>query len=173
VRRSWTSLRARVRSLWAASVADRLDIHVTFYRVWREEDGRVWLTWDGKEITGFGDWPFWLRVKPLSAQLNDLDPDGDGWERAIESAKAEGLTDVSRFYEAVETYLDLPIADALTSHEPVVRGLAMLDRRVGKRRLASPDLGGEVNPFVKRLHELRCEAEGIKARTPVSGLQGP
>ena len=60
--------------------------------------------------------------------------------------------------------LSLPIDTALKHKSPLIRGLAILDRRCGKRRL----LGirqGEEHPFIRAMLELRCEAEGMMALT--------
>lgn len=44
--------------------------------------------------------------------------------------------------------------------DPVIRALAVLDARYGKRRLTAFDPVDE-HPLVRRLFYLRCEAEGI------------
>jgi hypothetical protein len=159
----WSKLRTRLRQLMAASVERHLDVHVTLYRYTKEEDGRVWFTWDRVEVARFDDGTFWWRVLPLTDELRALGAD-DAWERAIETANAEANTDVSRFYESALRYLDLPIEDSLASSDFVVRGFAMLDRRVGKRTLASLAEGDEPNPFVRRMLALRRSAEGLDTR---------
>ena len=55
---------------------------------------------------------------------------------------------------------------------PIVRGLAVLDRRCGKRRLATIDAAAE-HPFVQGMFELRCAAEGIKSRIEARAERGP
>jgi hypothetical protein len=42
----------------------------------------------------------------------------------------------------------------------MTRGLAMLDRRVGKRRLVKLDVKNE-HGFIRLCYRLRCEAENI------------
>ena len=61
----------------------------------------------------------------------------------------------------LKAYLRLPIDDALKSDSPLVRGLAVIDRRIGKRRLRSLDAGPHEDSLVRELYRLRCEAEGI------------
>lgn len=57
-------------------------------------------------------------------------------------------------------YLNYSIDEALRSERPVVRALAMLDKRLGKRRLTGMDLS-KATLLVKRFYALRCRAEGI------------
>jgi hypothetical protein len=156
---------ARVRGLWAPSLADQLDLHITRYRYTKEEDGRVWFTWRGTEVAGFDDATFWWRVLPLSEQLRTIGDDvNDSWDRAIQTAQLEGKTDVSRFSASVDDYLSMPIGSALASNDPVVRGMAVVDRRSGKRSLTAPRFAAERHPFVRRMLDLRFEAEGWSSR---------
>ncbi|WP_337170189.1 hypothetical protein [Gemmatimonas aurantiaca] len=53
-------------------------------------------------------------------------------------------------------------ADALASSSPLFRALAVLDARVGKRRLRQLAATPDEHPLVRRLRVLRCEAEGIR-----------
>ena len=63
--------------------------------------------------------------------------------------------------QALSDYLKLSIDDAIKSDNPIIRSLAILDRRFGRRRLAQFDDSKE-HPMVRELYRLRCEAEGIK-----------
>ena len=58
--------------------------------------------------------------------------------------------------------LSLSIERMLKHRSPIVRGLALLDQRCGKRRLARFDAAAE-HPFVQDMLEFRCAAEGIKS----------
>jgi hypothetical protein len=53
----WTKLRSRIRGTLAPSLADRLDIHQARYGS-KEEEGRVWFTWDGEEIASFDSFKY-------------------------------------------------------------------------------------------------------------------
>jgi hypothetical protein len=63
----------------------------------------------------------------------------------------------------LKAYLRLSIDDALKSDTPLVRALAVIDRRAGKRRLRSLEVGPLEHPLVRELFRLRCEAEGISS----------
>jgi hypothetical protein len=47
-----------------------------------------------------------------------------------------------------------------------VRALAIIDRRVGKRRLRMLEVGPLEHPLVRQLYQLRCEAEGVHIQPP-------
>jgi len=68
--------------------------------------------------------------------------------------------------------LSLSVERQLKHRSPIVRGLAVLDRRCGKRRLATIDAAAE-HPFVQGMFELRCAAEGIKSRIEARAERGP
>jgi len=46
----------------------------------------------------------------------------------------------------------------------LIRAFAMLDSRLGKRRLRTLRLANDEHPLVRQFYDLRCEAEGIKAQ---------
>jgi len=60
--------------------------------------------------------------------------------------------------------LSLTVEEMLGHNNPVIRALAIIDARYGKRRLATFDPITE-HQLVQRLYNLRCEAEGIAAHT--------
>jgi len=67
------------------------------------------------------------------------------------------------FLEAAERFLNFPIEESLKSDNPIIKALALIDRRVGKRTLnmlkeSIKDEGELVRYFFK----LRCEAERIQ-----------
>lgn len=68
--------------------------------------------------------------------------------------------------EDLEAYLSMPLEDALVAPSPLVRALAMIDRRFGKRRLRALQFAKNELPLVRALHALRCEAEGIDINAP-------
>jgi hypothetical protein len=60
--------------------------------------------------------------------------------------------------------LSLTVEDMLEHNNPVIRALAIIDARYGKRRLATFAPITE-HQLVQTLHTLRCDAEGIAAPT--------
>lgn len=98
---------------------------------------------------------------PLHEELKGVGVGVDeSWDLALATATRERGPHLSGFYDSVADYLALAATAAVRSPDPVVRALAMIDRRVGKRTLTSHELDGEPHPLVRRFRELRCLAEG-------------
>jgi len=58
--------------------------------------------------------------------------------------------------------LSLAVEEMSEHNNPVIRALAIIDARYGKRRLAAFDPNTE-HPLVQKLHDLRCEVENSGA----------
>ncbi|PZD97275.1 hypothetical protein DNH61_02655 [Paenibacillus sambharensis] len=68
------------------------------------------------------------------------------------------------FIRLLQEYPNLSIQDALQSDVELVKGLALIDRRVGRRKLKTMDCQEFLNSdFLKILYEARCGEEGIGA----------
>lgn len=75
-----------------------------------------------------------------------------------------GIVNVSDVLEAIGIYLSSDIQKSLSSDNPFIRILAVMDRRTGKRTLeemADPSWG-EIPKWAKKFYRLRFEAENIK-----------
>lgn len=81
---------------------------------------------------------------------------------AHELVKKEGIYAQYDFYDSVEEFLNLPIDQALNSEDMVVKILALIDRRVGKRTLIKlrESIENELK-IIQYFYNLRCEAEQI------------
>lgn len=159
--RQWSKFKAGLRERWAPSVRGRLDVHMAMYRALGEEYGRVWFTWDGNEIYSFDDLKTHLRTYRLREQLEELGEDFEAAsEASMKAARSEGQDYVGGFGQSADRFLGLKIGEAVRSDDPIVRGLSMIDRRAGRRTVTSDELQREIHPFVRRLRDLRCEAEG-------------
>lgn len=146
----------------APSMRGRLRLQATRYRRAFDDMGRGWITWDGVEVASFESIPFLIRQGGVRVGLEGLGQDPIA---ASDLAQAitnhEGTFAMWQFTDAVEGYPDLTVDRALASDDAIVRGLAMLDRRLGKRRLRSLDLRVDEIDLVRRLYALRCSAEGL------------
>jgi hypothetical protein len=59
------------------------------------------------------------------------------------------------FGDSLRTYLDLPVEDALKHSDALIRALAMVDRRVGKRRIEELKDRTDSDPLVDTFYKLR------------------
>ena len=75
--------------------------------------------------------------------------------------KAEGILAQYDFFDALEKYVNSPIDASLRSCDLVVKNLAIVDRRVGKRTLQRLSNTIECeNENIQYFFKLRCDAEG-------------
>jgi hypothetical protein len=128
-------VRSHFEALLAPSVASELSLKMARYRINDHFPRRLWFEFHGVEVFRAGDYSKWphLDWHPGSYELVAL---------PIDSPYPEQL--IYRCYYAAEAcealirdYPNLSIDQALHHPEEFVRGLAMLDRRIGRRRIAS------------------------------------
>jgi hypothetical protein len=160
--RQWSVIRAHFEPFLAPSVASHVGLHVARYHHSHDSEGRGWIAWDKEQIASFEYLTVQVRAYRLERELVELGKTPkDARSDAIRLMGAQGLYDVYAFFDAVEDYPGLSIDQALAAELPITRGLAMLDRRLGKRRLRHLMAAPDSSAFVRRLFELRCQAEGL------------
>jgi hypothetical protein len=79
---------------------------------------------------------------------------------AHEELASEGKFNQYTFYESLDEYCNNSIDQSLVSDNLLIRCLAMLDPRLGKRRLRSIDLSKESEKVVD-FFRIRRECEGL------------
>jgi hypothetical protein len=79
----------------------------------------------------------------------------------MEVTRQQGVMTQAEAYRTLEAYLDLAIDDAMSSDNVLTRALAMLDGRLGKRRLRALRLAPDAHPLVRELFALRCAGEKV------------
>ena len=106
-----------------------------------------WLIENGRREKGYGLQDYWSGFFDLLA--------------AVPPESRTAYTD-EEFREALEIYRNQPIADSICAANPIVRMFALLDRRVGKRRLLTlQDALCKDPAWLTRFYPLRIEAEKI------------
>lgn len=70
-------------------------------------------------------------------------------------------TSGSYFMEVCWGFSNLNIGDTLTSENPIINALAMIDKRLGKRRLKKINITG-LHPLALILLNLRLDCEKLK-----------
>ena len=77
-------------------------------------------------------------------------------------ALEQGTFDQKAFYEAFGIFDNQSIEKSLVSKNPLVRILALLDRRLGKRRLLALEKSMEQElDWVRAFYVIRMQAEGL------------
>jgi hypothetical protein len=121
-------------------------LRTTRYEKAHDRFGRSWITVDGREVANMSNY------LPCGNSVADGHP--DRFNAGVFAGYDLPL--------AMREYLVLSIDDAIASPNPLIRALAVLDRRVGERRLARIDPASEV-PIVRELLALRRGARGEPA----------
>jgi hypothetical protein len=150
---------------FAPSVRGRVELFQTRYRRAADRFGEAWLVLDGKRRFSWGDATFIQAesaayAAPYYARMPILESN----QTVLADLEARGATMRWQLNVILLDALNLSIDLMLKHRSPVVRGLAVLDRRFGKRRLLVLNPATE-HPFVRSMFEFRCDAEGIRALT--------
>jgi len=174
---AWTKLRTLLYERITPGLRDRVAIHQARYRRTREEVGRVWVTLDGRELISFntnsyvarraeidhdvrsGTGPFALSAASTYTEYLAADA------AAVDMLRRAGEYDDYSALRDLEDYLSLTIEAALTSPAPLVRAFAMIDGRVGKRRLRAFWPLEKEHPLVRTLYIARCEDARLLPQT--------
>jgi hypothetical protein len=159
----WSRLKSKAEDFLASSLKGRVELRSTRYRKTHDQTGRGYITVDGKEVWNMCTLSFWEAEYP---RINAI-----AQERQISAAAAQVVADAQleqdgvlpqwRFYRDLERYCNSSIEASLKSESPLIKSLAILDARVGKRRLQYLNMAIE-HPMVQYFFTLRCQAEGIR-----------
>ena len=129
-----------------------------------EREGRSILLVDGEEILKSN---YFTYSRVLWERARDYrDEQGLNWREAYlktdKTVLDDGLFDQRDFYAAFQEFDNQSVEASLSSENPIVRIFALLDRRLGKRRLAALEetMGNELD-WVRPFYLLRMEAEGL------------
>ncbi len=144
-------IKKRVEQLLAPSLQGRIAFHAAVYRI-QDSPSRVWMTFDGEEILGADDFNFEREVDRRyalqAAQLPEK-PAGLLWQsdwlkqsHALSAeierqVKQDGYLENYEIQQDLLQYPNLAFEQALVHPHPFIRGIARLDRRLGKRRFLS------------------------------------
>jgi hypothetical protein len=134
----WSKLKARVESF----ICEELQSRVSLFNTWYKNGGS----------------PARGRGAVLLDKVIIFEADTDKWLRNRDYI---GIIERKEFISLLEEYLELSIEEALNSKHVLIKGLAVIDRRVGKRRLMELDFTELDNEFLFKLYKARCEVEGI------------
>jgi hypothetical protein len=165
----WSKLRSTVESRFAPALGRRVSLHQARYRYTNNAVGRVWIAIDGRDAASFQTDDAPVEIARETARLMD---ERDAWGSMatyMEAvAEAEGAVRAAGVYSdrdaiaELRAFLAMPVDEALASPSPLLRALAMLDARVGKRRLKALAASPDQHPLVRTLLAVRCDAEGVR-----------
>jgi hypothetical protein len=160
----WSKLKTRAKSFIVPSLRKRIDFHVTSYRGSHDEAEKAWVTVDGEQVFTAS----WYRHQLAGAKrTNNGTLARDGRRRPLRDpaipewvtrAEELGQHRPQQFGDALRIYLDIPVADALTSDDPFIRAMAMIDSRVGSERLRKHKPKSSDHSLIRLFYDLRVQS---------------
>ena len=162
---SWSGMRNKLEKEYlAGALRGHIRYYATSYSKSPDHEGRAAILLDGKEIIAGCYYNNWLKA--------ELFPRDERYERRMkeemafidDTAVQLGIFDQQSFYEAFSIFVNQSIEESLASENMLVRIFAILDRRVGKRRLEKirREIDGGEKTF-REFFAIRAAAEGMAA----------
>ena len=153
----WSGMRKKLEQDYLAEpLRGHIRYFVTTYKHSPDQEGRVAILLDDREIFGGNYWDAWPD--------EILYPDEDPFVMMMQCY--EGLNQRD-FYEAFHLFDTQPVQQSLCSENRIVRLFAVLDRRVGRRTLMKlRDSLPTQTPAFRKLYEIRMQAEAERREEP-------
>lgn len=167
----WSQLKKRAEGFICASLQKELEFHSTRYQRAHDHTGRCWVTVEKREIFQACTVTWEGRYYGLAAQIRQMnqcqsytDPQQrEGYYRAYTDAETilhkQGIYAQHQFISALEEWTNISLEKALNSENALIRALALIDKRLGKRRLKQLHLSTDEHPLIRLFYELRRNAE--------------
>jgi hypothetical protein len=159
----WSKLKTAIENRFAPAVIGRVELRATRYRQAHDDEGRGWITVDKKEMWNLCTFRYWRALYETKEKI-EADQTVSVWEAyrlGAAEAEKQGTFSLERFCDTLEEYCNLSFVQALDSQNVLIQTLAMLDKRMGKRRLRTLHLDSNTHPMVRYFYEFRLKAEGI------------
>lgn len=159
--KSWSNLKKQLGELLCDSLKDQISYFYTCYHEVHNAYGRATINCGGKELISFS----WVEMYGQEQDVTRLFHEGKPIsfeELERDTWIPQGKLNDRNFIHSVTIFLKTDIASSLNSDNYILRILAYMDRRVGKRTLLKIREDAEALPeWVKQFYRLRCRAEGL------------
>lgn len=162
--RRWSKIRNKLENEYLAySLRGHIQYFATSYSRCPDHEGRAAILLDGKEIISGSYWEQWSKAnllpkdETLETRLKNEFPFMDN------TAVKYGQFDQRCFYNAFNEFDNQSIEHSLISENMLVRIFAILDKRIGKRRLEkmSAGISDEADIF-QLFYHIRTKFEKIE-----------
>lgn len=163
----WSKLRVDLLAFVAPKLRGRIDYHLTTYRKLSEQAHEVWITVDQQRVfcASYSRHNIAEHVLEWKRGIRPWDEGKEG-KAAEDILTSREIHDAGDVVSSFRTYLDLDPQIALTSTDPILRALAMVDRRIGARTLREIQLADKEHSLVRRFRDLRVETMKAETRKP-------
>jgi len=158
----WSKRKKKVEGLFSKTVQGRVELRSTHYRGAHDETGRGYITFDKHQIWSMCTLSFYSieydRVEEiLKRESTTL---YEAQKVAYNELSCEGKFNQYTYYDSLDEYCNNAIETSLTSKNLLIRCLAMLDSRLGKRRLRTLDISEESKKVIE-FYKIRWECEQL------------
>ncbi|MCM1165750.1 MAG: hypothetical protein NC299_13065 [Lachnospiraceae bacterium] len=156
--KSWKSLKKRLEGLLCEGLRGRVTYFLTRYHRVHNAYGRAAVLLDGRELVRFS----WTEMYRQEIDLSRLYTRTGEYDESCFKEKWDNDCTYSEtdFLSAALDFINMPIAEALKSENSVIRVLAVMDGRVGRRTLQNLDEGA-FPEWARAFYRLRLEVENI------------
>ena len=159
----WSKLKALVENKIAPSMSERFSINSTAYG--NCSCGHAWITLDKEVVANFCTRAFWNRSPSFDQEKKKFVagevPEGISKKYEKQLTEYGELSRQDAYQACWEFVHDLSAEQALASDDPLIQTLAVLDSRVGKRRLLKID-AKELHPLASKMLSERALVEGFR-----------
>lgn len=164
---TWSGIRNKLENDYLCpALRGRIQYFATSYWESHDQTGRAAIRLDGVEVLRSNYYAYeqnyWNRYQALRREGVGEDDPKAPFRMAHEGTLNDGCFDNIFFYEAFHEFDNQSIEKSLTSENPLVRVFALLDRRLGKRRLLALEESIEQElDWVRAFYVIRLQAEGL------------
>ena len=164
----WSKIKRNGENSFAENLKGKIQIYITSYGSGHDITdlfNRGWITVDGEEVVNFSTPDaFYLNgtdfhyATPTNCAKSD---DAKYNERDSKLLSEKGEFSKYDLSYCCYAYQNISIEEAINHESPIINMLAVLDKRMGKRRLLKLSQE-ELHPWVEYFWNLRMESENIK-----------
>ncbi len=158
----WSKLKHLVEEKFASSIKDRISINSTRYG--NCTCGHAWITLDKQIVANFCTRAFWNRSPSFNDEKGKFVP--NEVPDRINPMYKKQYTDYGELsrqdaYQACWEFVhDISVEEAINSDDCLIQALAILDSRIGKRRLRKIEYK-KLHPLASKLFIERLKAEKV------------
>ncbi|WP_180146924.1 SF0329 family protein [Desulfoluna butyratoxydans] len=158
----WSKLKKKVEAFFSDSIQGRVELRSTSYRESHDREGRGYITFDKKEIWNMSTISFYPKEYKQVDEIVKRDKiiPYEAQSLAYQELANKGEFNQYGFYVALREYCNNSIEESLSSKSLLIKCIAMLDYRLGKRKLKSLDVSNEHDKVIQ-FFKIRCQCEGL------------
>ncbi|WP_298022980.1 hypothetical protein [uncultured Dysosmobacter sp.] len=164
---TWSGIRNKLeKDYLCPSLRGHIRYYAVSYSKSDDHEGRAAILLDGVEVLRSNYYAYaekyWTRYQEIKERIPEEDTPRRTFQLAHMGALRAGCFDNWTLYEAFHIFDNQSIEKSLACENPLVRIFALLDRRLGKRRLlALAETMEQELDWVRVFYVIRMQAEGL------------